>query len=324
MALQSLQAYNTISLLSGADLSARQWRFVKGGDAGKVISCDTTGEQAAGVNCGNVDAADKDTPVQIGGVAKVDFGGTVAAWGKVMTDTVGRAIAHTGANVVLGIAPEGGASGARYPVILLPSDGTPGGGLETVSAPGAIAPSVYETHLAVDGTDAFTMGDGLYVGQRKRVTCITAANTPLGTVTLNGAQAAFGSEPTAHVFTSVGQAIEWEWTATGWKIVDYVPAGIEVVANAATANPLCLLHTVSIADTVDFILGAGLVPGQRSHWIATANSGTPVGTISGLFYDEDGSADGTDVNMNAAGDSAFLEWTGARWLAITLVSATVS
>lgn len=324
MATQMLAAYNTISLLSGADLSARQWRFVKGGDAGKVVSCDTTGEQPVGVNCGNPSEADRETPVQIGGVAKVDFGGTVAAWGKVMTDTVGRAVAHTGTNVVVGIAMEAAVSGERRSVLLIPSDGTPGGGLESVAAPGAIAPSVYETHLSVDGTDAFTMGDGLYVGQRKRVTCITAANTPLGTLTLNGAQAAYGSEPTAHVFTAAGQAIEWEWTVTGWKIVDYVPAGVETVAAAGTANPLCLVHFVEIDGTDDWIIPSGYLPGQESIWVALSAANVPVGTISGLFYDEDGSADGTDVAFNAAGDQAVLKWVGARWLATSLVSATIS
>ncbi len=328
MATQQLAAFNTLSLVAGADLSsASQWRFGKVNSSGKVIRCSSTGEQAVGVICDNPDAADKAVAVQVGGVAKIEAGAAITAGDKVMTDTVGRAITHTGTNNVLGVALEtAGDAGDRISVVIgaLTSDGQPGGGLETVSAPGAIAPGVYETHLEVDGTDAFTMGDGQHIGQRKRITCITAANTPLGTVTLNGAQAAYGSEPTAHVFTAVGQAIEWEWTATGWKIVDFRPAGVETVAGAATANPLCLVHQVDIADTVDFILPAGYVPGQRSHWVATANSGTPVGTVSGLFYDEDGSADGTDVNFNASGDAAFLEWVGARWLAVGLVSATIS
>lgn len=324
MATQQLAAFNTLSLISGASLAtSAQWRFGKVNSSGKVIVCSSTGEQAVGVICGNPDAADKAVPVQVGGIAKIEAGAAITAGDKVMTDTAGRAITHTGTNNVLGVAMEA-ASGAgdRISVVIgaLVSDGTPGGGLETVSVAGAVAPGVYETHLSVTGTVAYTMGDGNHVGQRKRITCTVAATSPAGTVTLNDA---FGTEPLAHVFNTVGQTIEWEWTATGWKIVHYVPAGVEVVAAAGTANPLNLLHTVVIADTVDFILGAGLVPGQRSHWIATSNSGTPVGTISGLFYDEDGSADGIDVLMNAGGDSAFLEWTGARWLPITLVSATI-
>lgn len=324
MATQQLAAFNTLSLVAGADLSsASQWRFGKVNSSGKVIRCSSTGEQAVGVICDNPDAADKAVAVQVGGVAKIEAGAAITAGDKVMTDTVGRAITHTGTNNVLGVALEtAGDAGDRISVVIgaLTSDGQPGGGLETVSAPGAIAPGVYETHLEVDGTDAFTMGDGQHIGQRKRITCITAANTPLGTVTLNDA---YGTEPTAWVFTHAGQWVEWEWTAGGWKVVGLGQVGAETVAGAGSANPLCLLHLVTIADTIDFLQPAGIIAGQRSIWLAVGTSGTPSGTVSGLFYDEDGSADGVDLVMNATGDQAVLAWAGARWLAESLVSTTV-
>jgi hypothetical protein len=325
MATQQLAQFNTLSLIAGADLSARQWRFVKANSSGKVVSCDSTGEQAIGVNCGNPDAADKACPVQVGGIAKVDAGAAITAGDKVMTDTVGRAIAHTGTNNVLGVALETASNaGERISVLIgsMASDGTPGGGLETVSAPGAIAPGIYETHLEVDGTDAFTMGDGAYVGQRKRVTCITAANTPLGTVTLNGAQAAFGSEPTAWVFTTVGQWVEWEWTATGWKVVGLGQVGVESLATTETANPLCLVHLINLTGANDYIQGAGLIAGQESIWIVTA--GANASTISGLFYTTAGAATGVDLQVNAASDMAVLAWAGSRWVGKNLVSTTVA
>lgn len=203
---------------------------------------------------------------------------------------------------------------------LVPADAR--AGLETVSAPGAISPSVYETHLEVDGTDAFTMGDGSTVGERKRITCITAANTPVGTVTLNGSQAAFASEPTAWVFTTVGQFVEFEWTATGWKLVDMGQIGTESLTTTQTANPLCLLHFVNLSGTNDYIQGNGIIAGQRSIWMATA--GSTASTVSGVYYDEDASADGIDINLDAAGDLASLQWVGSRWLATTLVSATIT
>lgn len=330
MATQQLAAFNTLSLVAGADLSSScQWRFGKVNSSGKVIRCSSTGEQAVGVICGNPDAADKAVPVQVGGVAKIEAGAAITAGDKVMTDTVGRAITHTGTNNVLGIALETATNaGERISVVVgsLMSDGTPGGGLESVAAPGAIAPGVYETHLSVDGTDAFTMGDGNHVGQRKRITCIAAANTPLGTVTLNDA---YGTEPTAYVFTTVGQWVEWEWTdggsaaLKGWKIVGLGQVGVETVAGDASANPLCLVHLITIADTIDFLQPVGIIAGQRSIWLAVGTSGTPSGTVSGLYYDEDGSADGVDLVMNAAGDQAVIAWTGARWLAESLVSTTV-
>jgi hypothetical protein len=326
MATTQLAAFNTATYPASGDLSASQYCFVDMASDGEVQICATTGEAALGVLTNKPTAAGYEASVQVGGQAIVKFGGTVTPGGTVMTDTSGRAIAHTGTNKVLGIyvGTANSASGEYHSVLLQGSDGTPGGGLESVSAAGAVSASTYETHLTVSGTVAYTMGDGSIVGQRKRITCISGASTPLGTVTLNGAQAAYGSEPTAYVFTTAGQYVEWEWTATGWKIVALGQAGIETVANAGTANPLCLVHQVEIADTVDFIQPDGLIAGQRSIWYATANSGTPVGTVSGLFYDEDFSADGIDVNFNAAADMADLVWVGPRWYAQALTSATIS
>lgn len=327
MATTQLESTGTITLPASGDLSSSQYCFVALASDGEVEICDTSGEASLGVLTNKPSAAGYAALVQVSGVAIVKFGGTVSPGGQVMTDTSGRAVAHSGANKVLGtyVGSANVASGEWGSVLLQGSDGTPGGGLESVSAAGAVSPTVYETHLTVSGTVAYTMGDGSYAGQRKRITCIAADTTPLGTVTLNGAQAAYGSEPTAHVFTAAGQAIEFEWTATGWKIIDFRPAGVETVAAAGTANPLCLVHQVAIDGTDDWILPDGYVPGQRSIWQALSAANIPVGTVSGLFYDDsDGSADGTNVNMDAAGDLAVLEWVGARWLATTLVSATVS
>ncbi len=158
------------------------------------------------------------------------------------------------------------------------------------------------------------------IGQRKRIECSAVSGTPLGTVTVADMA---GTERTAWTFTTVGQAVVFEWQSGGWHTVEIRQLGIETVANAGTANPLCLVHQVAIADTVDFIQEDGLVAGQRSIWYATANSGTPVGTVSGLFYDEDFSADGVDILMNAAADMADLTWVGPRWYAQALTSATV-
>jgi hypothetical protein len=197
------------------------------------------------------------------------------------------------------------------------------GGLEVVAAPGAISTSVYETHLsAIDGTDAFTMGDGLYLGQRKRVTCTGASNTPLGTVTLNGAQAAYGTERTTWTFTTAGQWVEWEWTATGWKIIGLGQLGAESLSNGDTANPLCLVHFVNLTGANDYIQGDGVIAGQRSIWNVTA--GANGSTISGLFYDEDGQRRRHGHQRQRRRRPGGAAWVGSRWLAETLVSATVS
>lgn len=194
-------------------------------------------------------------------------------------------------------------------------------GSEAVSAAGAVDPDVYLTELTVSGTKAYTLADGTYVGQRKAIECVSAASTPLGTVTI--ASMSGSRDDVAYVFSTAGARLEIEWTSGGWRETLVRAAGADTPAAASTLNVLVANHIVSLTDTMDWVLPDGTCPGQRQTVLVSANSGTPVGTISGSFYDNaDGSADGTDVSFNAAGDMAVLEWDGAAWMPIALVSAT--
>ena len=192
-------------------------------------------------------------------------------------------------------------------------------GAESITAAGALDPVWPTSYVGPSGTVAYTLAAGTRLGQRKTIKCNAAAATPLGTVTLADA---WSTEPTAWVFTTIGQMLELEWTSTGWKILDVVQVGTELVAGAGTANPLCLIHTFDV-NGVDVIQPDAVFAGQRSIWRASAATGA-ASTISGLFWDEDDSADGIDVNFDAIGDQAVLEWRATRWLATVLVSATVS
>lgn len=90
------------------------------------------------------------------------------------------------------------------------------GSVETVAAPGAISPNTHITLLsAVDGTDAFTMADGLFIGQEKIVVVsVAGTNTPVGTVT--------PATPRGHANVTavgtLGDLVVWVWTATGWVV----------------------------------------------------------------------------------------------------------
>ncbi len=90
------------------------------------------------------------------------------------------------------------------------------GSVETVSAPGAISPNTHITLLsAIDGTDAFTMADGLFIGQQKIVeVSVAGTNTPIGTVT--------PATPVGHAnvtaFGGLGDSAIWTWTSTGWVL----------------------------------------------------------------------------------------------------------
>lgn len=318
MATTQLEQYTTISIPAGADLSASQFRFVKL-SSGAVVRCGT-GEAAIGVLT-NKPTEGEMASVQISGVAKVSADAAVSVDDRIMSSSDGQGATRTGVNNALGVAlTAAGAAGELFECKLEQSDGTPGGGVGSFENT-AITPSVGLALITVDGTDALTLADGTIPGQEIEIVCVAASNSPVGTLTINDA---YGSEPTSWVFTTVGQGIKLKWTSTGWKLIKLNQIGTETVANAGTANPLCLVHSVAIADTVDFIQGNGVIAGQRSIWVAASNSGTPVGTVSGLFYTTAMAATGTDINFNAASDAAALSWVGARWYADSLTSATIS
>ena len=316
MATTQLEAYNTISVLAGADLTASQFRFVKL-SSGAVVRCGT-GEAAIGVLL-NAPASGAIASVQIGGVAKVSADAAVSVDDRIMSSSDGQGATRTGVNNALGVAmTAAAAAGELFECKLEQSDGTPGGGVGSFENT-AITPTVGLALITVDGTDALTLADGTIPGQEIEIVCIAASNTPLGTLTINDA---YGSEPTSWVFTTVGQSLKLKWTVTGWKLIKLGQVGNEALTTTQTANPLCLVHTVNVNGTNDYIQGDGLIAGQRSIWVVTA--GSTASTVSGLFYTTAYAATGTDINFNAASDAAVLSWAGGRWYADALTSATIS
>lgn len=409
------QVSNPVTVGTAADLSATTNRYL----LGKITStglnvCDTAGEMVDGVvGCATTTTA---APLERGPITTVRAGATFSRGAKLATNASGKAVAATDGQHVFGKALEAATAINDEVSVLWVSSFPPSldvDSVEAVSAPGAIPTTASYVLLSVDGTDALTLDDG-DIGHEITIEAIAAANTPIGTVTANGAQGAYGTESTTlaifngvgqkatwrmtstgwkfisgfgvetrtsgalglpytthnlsvtntvafslaagqqigqrkriectavsgtplgtltladayasesltHVFTALGQAIVLEWTATGWKLIDLIQAGSETVAAAGTANPLCLVHLVD-CNAVDFIQGAAIFPTQRSIWFVNAATGA-ASTISGVYYDEDGSADGIDLNVNAVGDMAVLDWAGAAWLATSLVSCTVT
>ena len=104
-------------LIAGADLSAAQFMFVKVHASGRVVKCDTQGEEADGVLYNKPTSGQ---PAELCGsrVAKVVCGASVTAGDKVMTDSAGKAITATSNNYNIGKALAGGASGEIIPVLL--------------------------------------------------------------------------------------------------------------------------------------------------------------------------------------------------------------
>jgi hypothetical protein len=103
-------------------------------------------------------------------------------------------------------------------MLYLASAGGVGAGYDTVSADGAIPVTTETTFLAIDGTMAFTLANGTYVGQRKYIRAASAANTPSGVIT--PANLIDGATITMN---AADDEVELEWrgvAAGGWKVID--------------------------------------------------------------------------------------------------------
>jgi hypothetical protein len=108
-----------ISLVAGADLSAKQYFFVSVSADGQI---DPTGDgaDADGVLQNNPDAAGKAAEVAIGGIVKVSCGGVVTRGGPVASDTNGEAVNPASGDVILGTALDTGADGGVIRMIFQP------------------------------------------------------------------------------------------------------------------------------------------------------------------------------------------------------------
>lgn len=106
----------SLTRAAGADLSAKQYRFVKQANTGAVSACSVAGEQALGVLQNNPTSG-KNAEVAYEGLTKVVLGGTVAIADLVSTDTAGRAVTAS-SGVVLGECIKGGSVGEIGTILL--------------------------------------------------------------------------------------------------------------------------------------------------------------------------------------------------------------
>lgn len=108
-----------ITLEAGADLSAVQFHFVVI-DSDAQISAAGNGAAAVGVLQNKPAAAGRAASVAVGGVTRVECGGTIAAGADIGSDANGNAVAATTGDAILGVATEGGASGEVIAMIFQP------------------------------------------------------------------------------------------------------------------------------------------------------------------------------------------------------------
>ena len=107
-----------LTLLAGADLSSHQYRWMRISAAGTITFCSVAGQASVGVLQDDPDEAGKGALLAIGGKSRVEAGGTIAAGAKIATDSVGRAVAASDDDEVLGTAVDSAVVGDIFAIII--------------------------------------------------------------------------------------------------------------------------------------------------------------------------------------------------------------
>ena len=207
-----------------------------------------------------------------------------------------------------------------------------GGIVEAVSAAGALV-----THgiseLTVSGTKAYTLAAPEFSGQRKIVRCVSAAATPLGTLTVSSPDDTAGFVcSSTFTFTAAGQEIEFEATsALKWRAVRIKRSGNQAVVvgtDVLTGLNLALNYQLSVTGTVSSTgtkaLPNGSAVGERVILSNPTAASTPIGNINFTGLNMLGAA-ATDLQaIGATTDTALLEWNGASWQVMYSAGITVA
>ena len=208
-----------------------------------------------------------------------------------------------------------------------------GAGVDALSAAGALDLEQFFTELTVAGTMAFTLAAPTVAGQRKRITCVAATSTPLGTVTISSPDDTTGFVlPSTVVFSSVGQAIELvATTGLKWRCVRSWRAGVVIPVigtTALTGRVLSHTYSCSVTGTVSSTganaLPNGLYPGDQCIVACSTAASTPIGNLNftGVTL---ANVAATDLQaIGATTDTVTLTWNGAAWLVIANSGITVA
>jgi len=210
-----------------------------------------------------------------------------------------------------------------------------GGGRDLLSAAGACDVTKYVTELSVSGTVAFTLAAPTVVGDRKRIICVSATSTPVGTLTISSPDDTAGFVlPSTIVFSAAGQLVELIATSNlKWRAIHVDRAGVQtlVIGTTLTAGlVMSHLYACSVTGTVSSTIAAGrglpngIAPGDKCIVGCSVAASTPVGNIefAGLT-----TANVAATNLAAIGattDTVNLEWNGSAWLVVGNTGVTVS
>lgn len=205
-------------------------------------------------------------------------------------------------------------------------------GVADTATSGTISLTTRITNLSVTGTVAFTLPNGTIAGQRKRVLCTVAASIPAGTLTVTTPEDTAGIVcPSTFVFDTVGQAIDFVWSGSKWRVEKTTRAGTKtavVGTTVLTGFNLCHTLLLSVTGTVSSTTTKGVpngaYPGDRLIIGQSVAASIPVGNITGTFVTLANVA-ATDLQAwGALTDTVTLEWQSAAWLVAANSGVTVA
>jgi hypothetical protein len=214
-----------------------------------------------------------------------------------------------------------------------------GFGLESLTVTAsAVSQSVYVSELTVSGTMAFTLAAPVNAGQRKLVRCVSAASTPLATLTVTNPDTTTGFVCAGTFqFDAVGQSVEFvAINVSGtlrWRAIRIERAGgaandVVVGTTVLTGFNLKAVYYCSVTGTVSSTTTKGIpngsAVGETCQVAVSTAASIPSGTISFTGLTQAGAAATTLGTMAATANFATLRWNGSAWYVIgnsTLVAS---
>lgn len=194
---------------------------------------------------------------------------------------------------------------------------------DSIAAAGAISLTTFHTKIAVVGTMAFTLANGTIAGQRKRISCESAATVPAATLTITTPDATAGYACSAtFFFDTAGQEITLIWTGAAWRCIEVKRAGgavnnVVVGTTVLTGLNLWKRYLLSVTGTVASTTTKGIpngsAVGERICVGVSTAAAIPSGTISLAGVTPAGVAATTLGTVGLTSNFATLEWDGLAW-----------
>lgn len=209
-----------------------------------------------------------------------------------------------------------------------------GGGVDAISAAGALDLAKIVTELTVSGTKAYTLAAPTVAGQRKIIRCVSAASSPIGTVTISSPDDTAGFVlPAAIVFDDVGQEIELQataalkWRCTRKKRSGGAVDGVVVGTTVLTGIVMRAIYYLSVTGTVTSTTTKGIPDGQVAGEVIRVSVSTASlasGTIAITGVTSAGAAATTLGTATATTHFALLMWTGTAWSLMNAATLALS